>query len=243
MLASIAAALICAGGNALNDFFDIESDRISHPGRPLIGGTVPSYLAIMVWIVANLAAVVISIFLHPIQLIIAVSAIIILVWYNVWLKRTVIWGNLAVAILGGAVFIFGGLCNPQLSLKFPGALIPSLFAFLFHLGRELIKDIADYEGDKSQHIRTLPAVISPLGSLILASFISTALIVLTVYPIWQKWYNPAYGLIVVFLADIPLIGFLAFSWFAQRLDRFALTATAMKVMMVLGMAAFLFGRK
>ena len=38
LLASIAAALVCGAGNALNDYLDIEVDRVNHPGRVLPSG-------------------------------------------------------------------------------------------------------------------------------------------------------------------------------------------------------------
>ncbi|SYZ73991.1 putative 4-Hydroxybenzoate polyprenyltransferase [Candidatus Zixiibacteriota bacterium] len=243
LAASIAAALICAGGNALNDFFDLESDRTNHPNRPLVKGTIPIYIAIVVWMVSNLAAVIFLIFLNVYQIIVGLLAIILLVWYDIYIKKTVLWGNVAVAVLGGATFIFGGLFSPHSILGLPGVLVPALFAFLFHMGREIIKDIADYEGDKMHLIRSLPAVISPLGSLVLVSGLATILIVLTLYPLIPGWYRPAYGFIVILLVDIPLAATLIFIWFSQRVDRFALTSVLMKVMMILGMAAFLFGRR
>src|SRR2546422_2100479 len=38
VLAAAAAAAFTAGGNALNDIFDRETDRIKHPDRPLASG-------------------------------------------------------------------------------------------------------------------------------------------------------------------------------------------------------------
>ena len=38
VLAAAAAAAFTAGGNALNDIFDRETDRINHPDRPLASG-------------------------------------------------------------------------------------------------------------------------------------------------------------------------------------------------------------
>src|SRR5438093_2529353 len=37
-LAAAAAAAFTAGGNALNDISDIETDRVNHPDRPLASG-------------------------------------------------------------------------------------------------------------------------------------------------------------------------------------------------------------
>ena len=38
VLASLAAALTAAAGNIINDIFDIETDRVSHPDRVLVVG-------------------------------------------------------------------------------------------------------------------------------------------------------------------------------------------------------------
>src|SRR5437016_13823015 len=39
-LAGAAAASFTAGGNALNDLYDRETDRVNHPDRPLPSGSV-----------------------------------------------------------------------------------------------------------------------------------------------------------------------------------------------------------
>ena len=37
-IAALSAAAVMAGGNALNDLWDLESDRVNHPHRPLPSG-------------------------------------------------------------------------------------------------------------------------------------------------------------------------------------------------------------
>ena len=39
-LASLSVILVMLGGNAMNDLFDVESDRINHPNRPLVTGRI-----------------------------------------------------------------------------------------------------------------------------------------------------------------------------------------------------------
>ena len=40
LLASIAASLVAAAGNIVNDIYDVESDKISHPNRILVLGEI-----------------------------------------------------------------------------------------------------------------------------------------------------------------------------------------------------------
>src|SRR5438093_8332034 len=44
--AALAAVLFTAGGNALNDYFDRETDRVNHPDRPIPRGEVSADQAV-----------------------------------------------------------------------------------------------------------------------------------------------------------------------------------------------------
>ena len=57
-----------------------------------------------------------------------------------------------VAFVGGVAFPYGALAAGGIGRSW----IPALFAFLFHLGREMIKDIEDMAGDQIRRERTLP---------------------------------------------------------------------------------------
>src|SRR5881296_3222201 len=62
-LAGAAAASFTAGGNALNDLYDRETDRVNHPNRPLPSGAVTlreaqAFTATAFFIAGVLAAVV-----------------------------------------------------------------------------------------------------------------------------------------------------------------------------------------
>lgn len=242
-LASLAAALICGAGNALNDLLDIEADRLNHPCRPLPGGMLPPYTAILTIIIFNISAVILAVFVNGAVLIAVILSICILFVYNVQLKKVPVWGNLLISILGSATFIAGGLVNNYMAvLQVPGPVVPAAFAFLFHLGRELIKDIADHEGDRAAGYMTLPLIYSPVAVLFLSTIFYAILIGLTVLPIYLGWYRPAYGVVTVVLVDIPLVVLLSYLWASGDRRRFARGGSILKLLMLFGLAAFLCGK-
>lgn len=58
--AAIAAALITAGGNAINDLFDMDIDRINRPNRPLASGKLTVGNALAFYFVVTSAGLIVS---------------------------------------------------------------------------------------------------------------------------------------------------------------------------------------
>lgn len=241
--ASLAAALVCGGGNALNDYLDIESDRINHPNRPLPSGELPPFMAIIMSLALDIAAIISAAAVNLVVLVIVVLSIILLAVYNFSLKKTVLLGNLIISVLGGMTFIVGGLAvDLHAVFILPGPLVPAVFAFLFHLGRELLKDIADFEGDIKANCRTLISVLSSNSVMIIVSIIYAVLTFLTLIPIYQNWFRPAYAYIAILPVDIPIIIINIYFWISKSPARFAFAGTALKLLMLFGLLAFYIGK-
>lgn len=242
-LASLSAALVCGGGNAVNDYLDIESDRLNHPNRPFPKGDLPPYLAILTASIFNIAAIIIAATINSAILTIVVGSIILLTAYNFRLKKLPLMGNLIISILGGATFIVGGLAVDATSITMlPGPMVPALFAALFHLGREFIKDIADFEGDMKVDCKTLLSVLSQNSIMIILSVLYAILIILTLVPVYLDWYRPMYGYIALLLVDIPIIIILTYLWFSRSKARFSKGGSVLKLLMLFGLFAFLLGK-
>ncbi len=243
ILGSIAGALVCGAGNALNDYLDIEADRINHPNRPLPKGELPPYLAILTTIIFNIIAIIIGFLINWSVLLIIICAIALLVLYNFRLKKMPLVGNMAVSALGGATFMVGGLTETGSPGPLPGAVVPAIFAFLFHLGREFIKDLADLEGDIKADYKTLATVlpIEKMMNLIVTVF--ATLILLTLIPIYFEWYRPAFTYIVCYIVNIPMVLIIYFLHKSRNEDRFGLAGNLMKGLMLLGLLAFYMGKK
>jgi geranylgeranylglycerol-phosphate geranylgeranyltransferase len=183
--AALAAALVAGAGNALNDVADLEIDRVNQPQRPLPAGHLGRGAALAESLALALAGIGIARWQGPALGGVALLVALALALYDLRLKRTPLWGNLLVSALASAAFPFGALAAGQLGR----AWIPALFAFLFHLGREIIKDLEDVEGDRAQGARTLPlAVGEPLAARLAASI----LLFLAAFT-WWPWLAGVYG--------------------------------------------------
>ena len=192
ILACISASCIMAAGNTINDYYDIEIDRINKPERPLPSGAVSLQTAWRAAIVEFLIGIAISAFLSPKMLGIASIFSVLIYLYAVRLKRTVLWGNITVSIATAAAFIYGGLAVQ----KAEAAVIPAIFAFLFHCGREIIKDMEDVEGDRRENAVTFPIRHGFPASIRLITAIFTILIAVTILPFATRLYGITYMVIV-----------------------------------------------
>ena len=134
VLASLAAALVAAAGNIVNDFYDVETDKISHPNRILVMGVITKKEALFEYQFLNLIAVIISAYLSITLLIIVFVSIVLLFFYSYLFKQKPLIGNIIISFLAGMAFIYGGFVsgNPL------DAIIPALFAS--NLGDTIQKD-------------------------------------------------------------------------------------------------------
>ena len=156
-----------ASWNALNDYLDLEIDKINRPDRPLPSGRISKSLALTAIILTCLISFV-SLFLagqianamtenfedwYP-TILIWIIALTLLVNYEddrilLGLKNRGLPGNLAISISVGLVVLFGaaGLFEPlnerAVSLFFIGT--------LYNLSREIIKDVEDMDGDEGRN--------------------------------------------------------------------------------------------
>lgn len=160
-----AAAMICAGGNAVNDYCDRAIDAINRPSRPIPSGRIAPSQALGVGKYLLLVGVILALPLGLGCVALAVFNSLLLAVYSAWLKRWGLPGNLAIAYLVGSTFLFGGLAVGRLGLV--GVL--ALMAALSTAGRELIKDIEDMRGDKRLGLRTFPLTHGPRAAAWLAA--------------------------------------------------------------------------
>jgi geranylgeranylglycerol-phosphate geranylgeranyltransferase len=179
-----------AAGNSLNDYFDREVDRVAHSERPIPSGAVAPSGALAASVVLFAIALILGIMINLWSIGIVVASIAIMVGYEKYLKAEGIAGNLAISWLTGALFLFGGAAVDRLDL----AWILAALAFLATLGREIVKDIQDIEGDRGSR-RTLPMRIGTRKAGVLASVGFLAAVALSPAPylldLLSSWYVPA----------------------------------------------------
>lgn len=177
ILSMAVVVLFTAGGNSLNDYFDRETDKVAHPRRPIPSGGVKPSSALALSIVLFSSAQLLSFLVNMWSVIIVATSVLVMIGYERLLKAEGIAGNLAISWLTGALFLFGGAAVESLEL----AWILAALAFLATLGREIVKDIQDIEGDRGSR-RTLPMRIGSKPAGIVGSGAFLAAVALSPVP-------------------------------------------------------------
>ena len=155
-LITLPLVFLAAGGNIINDYFDIKEDRVNKPERALVGIVLKRRIALISHWALTTVGIVLTAFLswkieNYIPLVIAVALSILLFFYSTKLKGRVLVGNVAVAAAISSVIPFAyadqidtsmtTLMNITIFLWEFGALLGVTFVIVFT--REFVKDIED----------------------------------------------------------------------------------------------------
>ena len=149
-----AVILVCmnSAACAINDYWDLDKDRIDHPERPLPSSLLKPrqawWAAVILFACALIAAIPLGI--YPFILV-AVSAL--LLWnYSHLLLYSGIFGNLIVsAVVASILFLSGLVVGQPFAMAYPTGVI-----FLYIWAKEIIWDVHDAKGDRAQGIVTIP---------------------------------------------------------------------------------------
>ena len=238
ILAALSAALITGGGNTLNDLYGITADQINKPHRPLPSGRLSLFSARL-----ETGALLISGLLlatqipHP-GLAIASIAIASLILYNAYLKGVPLIGNLTVSALGGLAFLYGGAAVQDTSAP----ILIATFAGLFHLGREILKDLEDRVGDRHLSGSTIPIAWGQTQARILITATFSILIITTPLPTLVGSYNRIYFACIILL-NLLLTYVTIRLWQSNTPQTLHFLSKVLKAGMLLGLMAFLLAKQ
>lgn len=160
--AVLLVVVVVAAGNVTNDLRDIDVDRLEKPTRPLPSGAVTPRAARTVDVALVLAAVWLFAGLPSAMIVFAAICLVVGLSYSFLLKSTVLLGNVCVAALSSATLIFGAMV-----VRDPGAAVvaATVIVFLFVTAREVLKDVADHDGDAAMRITTVSTTLGRDASL------------------------------------------------------------------------------
>jgi geranylgeranylglycerol-phosphate geranylgeranyltransferase len=193
---------ISATALILNDYFDLETDRINAPQRPLPSGLVTKrdalVLSIVVALLGFLAGALISLTALLVTFVVWVAGVL----YNWRFKRTGFLGNLIVSFSVGMTFIFGGIAVGNLNNKVVwwfGAI-----AMLIDLGEEIAADAMDVEGDRLSGSRSLAVVMGAKKALRISGAIFVLVVLISSIPFVAGWLRGIYLSPIVIL-DVVIL--------------------------------------
>ncbi len=202
LLLIIAGSSALGFGNVVNDIYDIETDKVAHPGRALPSGKVSIGAAIgfaVLLVIISLAAGFAVSSVHGWATLIP---LIILWLYAVWLKGTPLTGNLIVSALVSYTLIYGAIGGSPLSLT-----APAVLAFVTNLIREIVKDLADEEGDRSAGITTTAFLNRSFVNVLVYGLIVLSISAApfpAIMPLFRLIYLPG---VILILLPLQIIGF------------------------------------
>ena len=208
----LSTVLIAAGGNIINDYFDIKADRINKPEKQIIGIHIKRRSAIVSHWAINFIAFSIAIYLSWVMdsflyLFVHLLSINTLWFYSMKGKRLFLTGNILIAALTAMVPLLVGFYFHQV-FKNEGVQLDKFnfslnidvhhiyyialgfgaFAFILNLAREIVKDMEDVEGDKKLPAKTLPIVLGFQKSRIIAAVILSGVSFCMLY-LWLTTIN------------------------------------------------------
>ncbi|MBD3388310.1 MAG: hypothetical protein GF416_04470 [Candidatus Altiarchaeales archaeon] len=231
LAAAVSAALILGGGNALNDYFDYDIDKVNKPSRPLPSNRISKSDALMLAFAMFLIGLGVAKSINTICFLIAFFNTSVLIVYAVYSKRLLLASNLIISYLVASVFIYGAASaqTPGVWVNPDGvklAVILASCAFALTLSREVVKDIEDLEGDKKAYSTTLPikyGVKKAKGAAFLAAATAVALSLTPILSPTVGFNELLYGIVIVVTDFIILASFRTEPNVNQRILVFTMT--------------------
>ena len=259
--ASITAFLIAGAGNVINDYIDIEADKINKPKRPIPSGETKPKTALAYSAILFVFGIAFSFATTPLAIAIALVNSVLLVLYARYLKNMMFLGNFIVSYLVGSTILFGSAAvvassNAQI---FTLPLLLMALSTLSNFSREIVKTLEDLEGDRlafiKQAVRKAKARILQkfhiekgetkfkysqrftIGVAVASLLLSAAISPL---PYLLRLLGPSY-LVVLVPTDLTFLYAAYLLAFSESKTKFTKTSKLIKVGMFLGLLAYLIG--
>ena len=204
ILQTLGFAFAIGFANIQNDIWDLDSDRLNRPERPLVSGKISVTAARRAWIALLILTIACGLADSIITktnwtasiFFVLLSALLIV--YNKWLKHIPLLKNMTVALMCATPLILcffypAGVSETETYTMDPadkiGFLYPAmLFAFLLTTAREIYKDLEDETGDLKAGIMTFPLIAGAPTARRLAGFICIFSWAILPLPVVQGYY-------------------------------------------------------
>lgn len=199
---------------ALNDYYDLEIDKKNkRTDRPLVRGDLSPNTALILFFVFFPLGIICSYFVNQACFIIALITALFAILYDAKMKKVKLVGNFYIAYVMAIPFIFGGASVIEGDSLFfeihPAIYIIAFIAFLAGSGREIMKDVMDFEGDRESGVKSFPKYIGTRKSNIIAAFFYIAAVALSFLPFFMEkfgvYYQNIYYLLLVLITDTMLL--------------------------------------
>jgi len=207
VLSFITPVFISMSSFAINDYFDVESDRLNKRlDRPIVSGQVTKKQALDIAVASFIIGIAASVLINVYALTIALAFGALAMLYSYKLKDTLLWGNIYIALSMAIPFIYGDfVVSHVLAINI---ILISFVVFLSGLAREIHGMIRDYEGDrKARKTKNLIKYFGTLRSAYVAFLLYIEAVVISLFMFFYEKpfaYNLVY-IIPIVLVDVVLL--------------------------------------
>jgi 4-hydroxybenzoate polyprenyltransferase len=225
-----ASVLIAAAGYIINDYFDLNIDKINKPGRLIIEKVIRRRWAILWHLILSAAGILFSLYIsyrvgNWLVAFFNLITVFLLWFYSTTFKKRLLVGNIIISVLTAWVILVLYLTEMQFNLVFTSteiqhqlyirqlfkiSILYSGFAFIISLIREVVKDIEDIQGDLAWGCRTMPIAWGiPVSKVFIATWLVvliSALVIILFYVLQLKWWW--FAVYAVAFIILPLVSML-----------------------------------
>jgi len=239
LICFLATFLTASAGHTLNDWKDVEIDRINCPERAIPSGRISRNTALILTIILYIIGNAIIFFTNNFEaiLIVLIGSVLIAA-YSLKFKKLGFIGNITIGILTSFCLLLGGAALNKIELSFWAALL----ALIMNIGREITKGIDDYVGDKEEGVNTLAVLIGRKK----ASYVAISFLIITIIisplPYIFGLYNELYLIIAVGGTDLSMmISIIILLKYPDSSEKAHFTKRVLKLGMFIGLFSFIFG--
>lgn len=259
-LLAFSSVLIAAGGYIINDYFDLNIDRVNKPDKLVVEKVIRRRWAIIWHLALSFAGIILSTFVAwklkawwvaPAN----VACVLALWFYSTTFKRKLLSGNIIISLLTAWTVMVVGFIIHYRVIKTDGwfgfvdaskimriTFLYAGFAFIISLIREVVKDMEDMAGDEKYGCRTMPIV---WGTNVAKVFTATwiivlvaALIIVQAYVLTFHWWWSAIYCTLFIIA--PLLYILRKLYKATESPQFHSISGWVKLVMLTGIVSMIF---
>lgn len=255
---SLSSVLIAAAGYVINDYFDLNIDRLNKPDKLIVDKLIRRRWAILWHLGLSAAGVLLGVWvglktgnhlIGPANLM-----CVVLLWvYSTSLKKKMLIGNILISLLTAWVVLVIWFCEIRIGKTYPGftavqtriykfGVLYASFAFIISLIREVVKDMEDMYGDEKYGCRTMPIVwginASKLFIVTWMVVLTAAVLIIQVYAFQLKWWwSSIYSILFIL---VPLILLFRPLMAASQPEHFYKISSRIKLVMMTGILSMIF---
>jgi 4-hydroxybenzoate polyprenyltransferase len=254
----LSSVFIAAAGYIINDYFDLNIDRINKPQRLIVQKIISRRWTILWHFFLSMFGVAIGFYLDLTTRVtlLGFSNLIcacLLFIYSISLKKKLLAGNILISLLTAWTVLVVSWCEARFFFNPADVNIHKIiritflytgFAFVISLIREAVKDMEDIEGDRKFDCKTMPIVWGFNASKIYVAIwlvtLILSLVLLLLYMLQiHWWFSVIYCLILII---IPVLKIFQTLFKAKTPEDFHKLSTLLKFVMFTGILSMIFFR-